>query len=118
MLWLMEFSEVKGAVKINGKAVDNQTVATFARKLSGSRYFKKVEIRETVQEKPVENTRSQAVGGKGASSDTLSIPVTRFLVEAALDYLPEVEPEKIGKGENTPKEAESQPSKSASEKRK
>src|SRR5262249_29465648 len=60
MLWLTEFTEVKGAAKINGKSVDNQTIAAFARKLSNSRYFKKVEIRETVQEKPAANLRSQA----------------------------------------------------------
>jgi Tfp pilus assembly protein PilN len=118
MLWLMEFTEVKGAVKINGKSVDNQTVAAFARKLSNSRYFRKVEIRETIQEKPVANPRVQATGGKGAPADTLSIPVTRFLVEASLDYLPGVEQEETRKEENTLKEAERQPNKNASEKRK
>ena len=91
MLWLMEFTEVKGAVKINGKAVDNQTVAAFARKLSSSRYFKKVEIRETVQEKPLVNLLVQALGGKEPPSDTPPVPVTKFLVEAWLDYLPGVE---------------------------
>jgi Tfp pilus assembly protein PilN len=93
MLWLTEFTEVKGAARINGKSVDNQTIAAFARQLSNSRYFKKVEIRETVQEKPVANPRSQAAGGKGALSDTPPIPVTRFLVEASLDYLPGVKQE-------------------------
>jgi Tfp pilus assembly protein PilN len=91
MLWLMEFTEVKGVVKINGKAIDNQTVAAFARKLSNSRYFKKVEIRETVQEKPLVNLLVQALGGKELPADTPPVPVTKFLVEASLDYLPGVE---------------------------
>jgi Tfp pilus assembly protein PilN len=117
MLWLMEFSEVKGAVKINGKSVDNQTVAAFARKLSNSRYFKTVEIRETVREKPLENKSFQAAGRKGEPSDTPPIPVTRFLVEAAIDYLPGIEKGETGKEENTAKEAGSQPNKNASEKR-
>jgi|SRR5262245_35230982 len=117
MLWLMEFSEVKGVAKINGRSVDNQTVAAFARKLSSSRYFKKVEIRETVQEKPAENTRFQDVRGKAGSYDMFSIPITRFLIEAAIDYLPEVEQEKIAKEENTAKEIESQSSKNVSGKR-
>src|SRR2546426_1778816 len=73
MLWLTEFSEVKGVAKINGKSVDNQTIAAFARQLANSHYFKKVEIRETVQEKPVANPRNQAVG-KGLPSDALPIP--------------------------------------------
>ena len=97
MLWLMEFTEVKGAVKINGKAMDNQTVAAFARKLANSHYFKKVEIRETVQEKPLVNMLMQALGGKEPSPDTPPVPVTKFLVEAWLDYLPGVEEQETGK---------------------
>lgn len=118
MLWLTEFIEVKGMAKINGKSVDNQTIAAFARKLSNSLYFKKVEIRETVQEKPVVNPRTQAVGGKGAPADTPPIPVTRFLVEASIDYLPGVKPEEAEKEEGVAKEAESQNNNSTSEKRK
>jgi type IV pilus assembly protein PilN len=119
MLWLTEFTEVKGAAKINGRSVDNQTIAAFARKLSNSRYFKKVEIRETVQEKPVANPRNQAAGGKGAPVAAPPIPVTRFLVEAAIDYLPGVAPEEEAKKEeNTPKETENKTNKSTAEKKK
>jgi len=118
MLWLTEFTEVKGAAKINGRSVDNQTIAAFARKLSNSRYFKKVEIRETVQEKPVANPRNQAAGGKGAPVTALPIPVTRFLVEAAIDYLPGVAQEEAKKEENAPKETENKTNKSTAEKKK
>jgi type IV pilus assembly protein PilN len=118
MLWLTEFTEVKGAAKINGRSVDNQTIAAFARKLSNSRYFKKVEIRETVQEKPVVNPRNQAAGGKGAPVAAPPIPVTRFLVEAAIDYLPGVAQEEAKKEENTPKETENKTNKSTAEKKK
>jgi hypothetical protein len=118
MLWLTEFTEVKGAAKINGRSVDNQTIAAFARKLSNSRYFKKVEIRETVQEKPVANPRNQAAGGKGAPVAAPPIPVTRFLVEAAIDYLPGVAQEEAKKEENAPKETENKTNKSTAEKKK
>ena len=50
LLWLTHFSEAGGRVQIQGAAVDNQTIATFARTLSLSPYFERVEIRETVQE--------------------------------------------------------------------
>ncbi len=123
MLWLTEFTETKGAAKINGKSVDNQTIAAFARKLSNSRYFKKVEIRETVQEKPLSNPRKPPAGGKGSALDNLPIPVTRFLVEASLDYLPGVEKEEPqedakAKGEKVQKEAENKSNKKAPEKEK
>jgi len=118
MLWLTEFTEVKGAAKINGRSVDNQTIAAFARKLSNSRYFKKVEIRETVQEKPVANPRNQAAGGKGAPVAALPIPVTRFLVETSIDYLPGVAQEEAKKEENAPKETENKTNKSTAEKKK
>jgi len=117
MLWLTEFTEVKGAAKINGRSVDNQTIAAFARQLASSRYFTKVEIRETVQEKPVANPRNQAVGGKGAPSDTPPIPVTRFLVEASINYLPGVKQEEVEKEESAAKGAEEKTNKSAQEKR-
>src|SRR5215510_11622617 len=84
MLWLTDFTEVKGVAKINGRAVDNQTIAAFARKLADSRYFKKVEIRETVQEKPIGNPHNPAAEGKGAPTSALPIPVTRFLLETSI----------------------------------
>jgi len=92
MLWLIEFTEAKGLSKINGRAVDNQTVAAFARRLANSQYFKQIEIRETVQERPpTEQQQRRPVAGRNPLPDALPLPVTRFLVEASIDYLPGVE---------------------------
>lgn len=73
-LWLTEFSEKSGSATINGKAIDNQTVASFAHNLAQSPYFEKIEIRETVQE---EANRKQT----GAPSS-----LTRFLIESGVNY--------------------------------
>jgi len=73
-LWLTEFSEKSGAATINGKAIDNQTVASFAHNLAKSPYFEKIEIRETVQE---DANRKQT--GAPAS-------LTRFLIESGVNY--------------------------------
>lgn len=73
-LWLTEFSEKAGSAKINGRAIDNQTVASFAHNLAKSPYFEKIEIRETVQE---EENRKQT----GAPSS-----LTRFLIESGVNY--------------------------------
>jgi Tfp pilus assembly protein PilN len=80
-LWLTDFVEVKGSARINGKAVDNQTIASFARDLARSKYFQKVEIRETAQEDP-------ARGQQAAGTPPQSIPVKRFLIEAVVNYIP------------------------------
>jgi len=48
-LWLTEFKENAGNLSMNGIAVDNQTVADFLKALSGSEYFKNVELVETSQ---------------------------------------------------------------------
>jgi len=48
-LWLTEFKENSGNLSMNGIAVDNQTVADFLKALSGSEYFKNVELVETSQ---------------------------------------------------------------------
>jgi type IV pilus assembly protein PilN len=79
-LWLTDFTEIKGAAKITGRAVDNQTIASFARDLARSKYFQKVEIRETAQEEPSRAGRQQA--------NVQSIPVKRFLIEAVVNYIP------------------------------
>ncbi len=70
-LWLTHFSEAKGTAHIQGEAVDNQTIATFARNLSDSPYFDRVEIRETVQEQ--RRRLGQEVG-----------QVKKFLIEAVI----------------------------------
>lgn len=46
-LWLTEFSEVGGAVKVSGLGVDEQTVADFMRRLAGSNFFRGVDLEET-----------------------------------------------------------------------
>src|SRR5262249_28034841 len=58
-LWLTEYVEAKGTTQIRGKAIDNQTIASFARNLANSHYFQKVEIRETLQEAPQTVTRGR-----------------------------------------------------------
>jgi len=100
-LWLTDFTEVKGSAKINGKAVDNQTIASFARDLSRSKYFQKVEIRETAQEDPSDpRTRSLQSQQSGAN---VSIPVKRFQIEASVNYLPTAEKQAAPEAEATGK---------------
>jgi Tfp pilus assembly protein PilN len=86
-LWLTDFTERGGAVRINGKAVDNQTIASFANDLAKSRYFQKVEIRETAQEDVTPVSRQVSPGGKQAPLQP-QIPVKKFLIESVINYLP------------------------------
>ena len=46
-LWITEFSELGGNVKISGMGVDEQTVADFMRKLGGSPFYRGVDLEET-----------------------------------------------------------------------
>ncbi|MFN8543520.1 MAG: PilN domain-containing protein [Candidatus Binatia bacterium] len=46
-LWLTEFSEIGGSVKVSGLGVDEQTVADFMRRLAASNYFRGVDLEET-----------------------------------------------------------------------
>jgi len=88
-LWLIGFTATKGAAKINGKAVDNQTIATFAHNLSSSPYFQKVEIRETAQEAQAPAPGTRAGAGRTQPLDApASVLMTRFLIEASLSNLP------------------------------
>ena len=80
LLWLTYFSEANGTAHIQGEAVDNQTIATFARNLSLSPYFERVEIRETVQE---QRGRLREEAGQ----------VKKFLIEA---LIPAYNQEKAG----------------------
>ena len=48
-LWLLEFADTGGAVKISGLGVDEQTVADFLRRLASSQYFRRVDLEETSQ---------------------------------------------------------------------
>jgi Tfp pilus assembly protein PilN len=86
-LWLTDFTERGGTTQINGKAVDNQTIASFANDLAKSRYFQKVEIRETAQEDVTTASRPSALGGKQAPPQP-QIPMKKFLIESMINYLP------------------------------
>lgn len=46
-LWLTEFAETGGNLKITGMGVDEQTVADFLRRLGGSAYYRGVDLDET-----------------------------------------------------------------------
>jgi type IV pilus assembly protein PilN len=48
-LWLTEFDGTGGTVKLSGIGVDEQTVADFLRRLSGSPYLRNVDLDETSQ---------------------------------------------------------------------
>lgn len=48
-LWLTEFTESGGTVKMAGFSVDEQTIADFLRKLATSPYFVNVDLEETTQ---------------------------------------------------------------------
>jgi type IV pilus assembly protein PilN len=49
-LWLTEFAESGGQVKLTGFAIDEQTIAEFLRRLSGSASFQSVDLSETSQD--------------------------------------------------------------------
>lgn len=88
-LWLTDFLETKGAAKISGRAVDNQTIAAFAHNLSNSVYFQNIEIRETVQELQAGNEPRRRGARAGNATDTPPmLPVTKFLIEARVNYTP------------------------------
>jgi type IV pilus assembly protein PilN len=46
-LWLVDFSETDGAIRLSGLGVDEQTVADFLRRLGTSTYFQNVDLEET-----------------------------------------------------------------------
>ena len=80
LLWLTDFAEGKGTAKIQGGAVDNQTIATFARNLSNSPYFQQVEIRETVQE--IQNSHFEQRGRKGGREEAGQMK--KFIIETLI----------------------------------
>jgi Tfp pilus assembly protein PilN len=85
-LWLTEYAESKGVTQIRGKAIDNQTIASFAHNLATSSYFRGVEIRETQQEAQLAPPRGG--GEKNAEKDVKppSLMMTKFLIEAGITY--------------------------------
>jgi type IV pilus assembly protein PilN len=48
-LWLSEFADTSGTVKISGLGVDEQTVADFLRRLAASHFFQRIDLDETSQ---------------------------------------------------------------------
>lgn len=68
-LWLIEVNETGGAATITGRAVDNQTIADFLRRLSASPYFRTVDLVETAED--------AAPGG---------VKLRKFIVRAQIDY--------------------------------
>ena len=96
--WLMELSENNGVMKVDGLALDNVTVASFAKQLNTLSYFPKVE-----------NLKSESYNWKGAS-------IQKFTFNAAVNYAGKIldpeaataalEGEKLGEkpGEKTSKE--------------
>lgn len=47
--WVSSVKEEGGFMRIDGKAIDNQTIAGFMRQLEGSDYFKSIDLGETRQ---------------------------------------------------------------------
>jgi type IV pilus assembly protein PilN len=67
-VWLLEFTEDNGAATVTGFAFDNQTIASFMRKLSESAYFTDVDLVETTQ------------------ADQQGLQLKKFVVKARLSY--------------------------------
>lgn len=67
-LWLTEFADTGGTLKLTGLGVDEHTVADFMRRLEGLPFFRDVDLNETSQ-----------VAQQGAK-------VQKFVIQTRLDY--------------------------------
>jgi type IV pilus assembly protein PilN len=67
-LWLTEFVETNGSVRLSGLGVDEQTVADFLRRLDKSPYFVGVDLEETSQ------------------VETGGVKHKRFVIKARINY--------------------------------
>jgi len=76
-LWLVELNDVGGAATITGMALDNQTIATFMRRLQSSKYFYDVDLVETSQTEPLRGTLAGDIG----------VAFKKFIIKAHIDYL-------------------------------
>ena len=76
-LWLVDFSDANNMATITGLALDNQTIASFMRRLQASKYFYNVDLVETSQSQPI----------KGPAGGEAGIVFKKFIVKAQLDYL-------------------------------
>ncbi len=103
-LWLTEYLENKSVTQIRGKAIDNQTIASFAHNLSNSSYFRSVEIRETQQEAQQAPVRLGADKNAPKGATTPSVMMTKFLIEAAVNYGPSPE-SSLSPKESSPKQS-------------
>ncbi|MBI4517132.1 MAG: PilN domain-containing protein [Deltaproteobacteria bacterium] len=74
-LWLVDFTENKGAASMIGMALDNQTIALFLRQLGQSPYFFNVDLVESSQSQPT-----------GAGADPAAGGLKRFIIRANIDY--------------------------------
>ena len=96
--WLTEFTERAGSARIEGRAIDNQTVASFAHNLAQSPYFENIEIRETIREQvptgPASLTRfvieSGVSDGRDASAGSGAEAVERQVTQERAAQLREV----------------------------
>jgi len=81
-LWLTEYADMGGTLKLTGLGVDEQTVADFMRRLGALKFFRTVDLDETSQ-----------VTQDGAK-------VKKFVIRAQMDYgdtpppQPEAKPQK------------------------
>jgi Tfp pilus assembly protein PilN len=85
-LWITDYSENKGVAQIRGKAIDNQTIASFAHNLSGSQRFRSVEIRETQQEAQTGPSRNKTGKNDPKKAPAQAVMMTKFLIETGVNY--------------------------------
>ena len=76
-LWLAEFNDANNTATITGMSLDNQTIATFMRRLQTSKYFFDVDLEKISQSEPLRGS----VGGESG------IVFKKFIVKAHLDYM-------------------------------
>jgi len=84
-LWLTEFSELQGVTKIQGLALDNQTIGDFTHNLSKSHYFHKIEIRETTRQL-VKGDPYRSETDRKIDAAAPPVSLTKFLLEAQINY--------------------------------
>jgi len=92
-LWLTEFAETGGSIKMLGFGVDEQTIADFLRRLDASPYFRGVDLEETTQ----------------VTQD--GVKQKKFTLKAQVNYLGE----KPGSGPKTPSPRAAQGKQAAAE---
>lgn len=66
--WITQVREESGVMSIDGKAIDNQTIANFMKELEGSDYFKSIDLGETRQ------------------SDDRNVKIKSFTLNTAVSY--------------------------------